>query len=51
MSWSVYSKVINITVVDSHTIIIQKTENRAHHGHTTCCRMAREWKPVFKDGR
>jgi len=27
MSWSVYSKVINITVADSHTIMIQKTEH------------------------
>ena len=27
MSWTVYSKVINITVADSHTIIIQKTEH------------------------
>jgi hypothetical protein len=27
MSWRVYSKVINITVADSHTIMIQKTEH------------------------
>jgi len=27
MLWNVYSEVVNITVADSHTIIIQKSEH------------------------